>query len=52
LLPEIKEDLVMVATVILTVSIIIQFIPAFLAMRLVWISKEITAWALISGAGG
>ena len=40
----------MIATVILTVSIIIQFIAAFLALRLVWITKEVKAWALISGA--
>ncbi len=36
--------------IILIISILIQFIAAALALRLVWITKQIKAWALISGA--
>jgi PAS domain S-box-containing protein len=36
--------------VILIISILIQFTAAALALRLVWITKQIKAWAFISGA--
>jgi PAS domain S-box-containing protein len=39
----------MYAYVLLITSILIQFSAAFLALRLVWITKRTTAWALISG---
>ena len=38
----------MVAIVILTASILIQFIAAFLALRLVWVVKKTPAWVLIA----
>jgi len=38
----------MVAIVILTASILIQFIAAFLALRLVWVVKKTPAWVIIS----
>ena len=38
------------ASAILIISILIQFTAAALALRLVWITKQIKAWALISGA--
>jgi len=38
----------MVAIVILIASILIQFIAAFLALRLVWVVKKTPAWVIIS----
>jgi two-component system, NtrC family, sensor kinase len=40
----------MVAIVILITSVLIQFIAAFLALRLVWITKKTPAWVIISFA--
>ena len=44
------KNLGILAYAILIISILIQFIAAALALRLVWITKQIKAWALISGA--
>lgn len=38
----------MIAIIILTASILIQFIAAFLALRLVWVIKKTPAWVIIS----
>jgi PAS domain S-box-containing protein len=38
----------MIAIVILITSILIQFIAAFLALRLVWVIKKTPAWAIIA----
>ena len=38
----------MITIVILIASILIQFIAAFLALRLVWVTKKTPAWVIIA----